>query len=72
MTALESLLGEKEKLDELYREELNTVLDLQGVLLRHIIPEIVSDIGMSESMERDIEDWVKDTRECIDLWMNGG
>ena len=72
MTALESLLGEKEKLDELYRKELNTVLDLQGVLLRHIIPEIVSDLGMSESMERDFEDWVKDTRECIDLWMNGG
>ena len=72
MAMWEGLLGEKKKLDELYHKELSTVLDLQRVLLGHIIPDMFSDLGMNEFGRHIIEDWAKDTRECVEWWMNGG
>ncbi|EPT04652.1 hypothetical protein FOMPIDRAFT_1080129, partial [Fomitopsis schrenkii] len=56
------LLGDKEKLDDLYRKELCAVLDLQSVLLDQIIPDMVSDLGMNESSRHYTEEWAKDTR----------
>lgn len=72
MTVYESRLGEKKKLDELYRKELSAVLNLQGVLLDHIIPDMVSDLGLNQSSRHTIEEWAKDMREYLEWWMNGG
>lgn len=72
VTMYENLLGEKEKLEELYRKELSAVLDLQRVLLDHIIPDIVSDLGMNESSRHSTEEWARDTREYVERWLYGG
>lgn len=72
MGMYESLLGDKEKLDDLYRKELCAVLDLQSVLLDQIIPDMVSDLGMNESSRHYTEEWAKDTREYMELWLSGG
>ncbi|KAH9920156.1 CRAL-TRIO domain-containing protein [Fomitopsis serialis] len=60
MKVYDGLRCEKEKLDELYRKELNTVLDLHDLLLDHVIPDMVAELGVDERGRQNFVDWAAD------------
>ena len=71
MKVYDGLRCEKEKLDELYRKELNTVLDLHDLLLDHVIPDMVAELGIDERGRQNFVDWAADIRE-YELWLRCG
>ncbi|KAH9839140.1 CRAL/TRIO domain-containing protein [Rhodofomes roseus] len=60
MVTFQSLRSEKEILEKLYRDELDTVLNLQELLYDHVIPDMVSELGIDERGQRNLEEWAAD------------